>query len=92
MPIYKLGSSPLVHAPGLVAWAINAYRTPKDRAVVLRVVIDTWRGFPEAEARSLLMELRPYSIDGETVIVTAPGDPPAEAGPLAEQERGRGSR
>ncbi len=41
MPTYRLGSTPLVHAPGLIEWAINAYAFPRDRAVILRIVTET---------------------------------------------------
>lgn len=92
MPTYKLGSSPAIHAPGLVAWAINAYKHPKDKSVVLRIIVETWPGFPEAEARLLLMTKRPYAIDGDTVIVATPDDPPADAEPLAHRNQGGNSR
>jgi len=52
MPTYRLGSSPLVHAPGLIAWAINGYAFPRDRTVILRVVTDTWPGLPEESPSS----------------------------------------
>lgn len=47
MPTYRLGSNPLVHAPSLIDWAINAYAFPRDRAAILRVVTETWPGLPE---------------------------------------------
>lgn len=50
MPTYKLGSSALVHAPGLIAWAINGYAFPKDRDTILRVVVDTWPTLAEHDA------------------------------------------
>lgn len=74
MPTYKLGSSPLVHAPGLVAWAINAYAFPRDQNVTLRVVTETWQGFPAEHARLLLAKSLPYQVDGETVIFAVPNN------------------
>lgn len=72
MPTYSLGSSPLVHASGLVAWAINAYAFPRDQAITLRVVTEMWPGFPAGHARLLLTKTQPYTVDGETVIFTVP--------------------
>lgn len=74
MPTYNLGSSPLVHAPGLVAWAINAYAFRRDQNITLRVVTETWPGFPAEHARLLLAKSRPYKVDGETVIFDVPED------------------
>lgn len=92
MPTYKLGSSPAIYAPGLVAWAINAYKHPKDKSVVRRIIVETWPGFPEAEACLVLKAKRAYTIDGDTVIVTTPDDPPAETEPLADRNQGGNSR
>nr|WP_295468855.1 hypothetical protein [Mesorhizobium sp.] len=69
MPSYRLGSSPLVHAPGLIEWAINAYAFPRDRAVILRVVTETWPGLPEAHARLLLSRGLSYGLEHDTVIL-----------------------
>jgi hypothetical protein len=44
MPTYRLGSNPLVHAPGLIEWPVSAYAFPRDRAVILRVITETWSG------------------------------------------------
>lgn len=68
MPTYRLGSSPLVHAPGLIEWAINAYAFPRDRAVILRVVTETWPGLPEEHAVLLLSPAISYKRDDDTVI------------------------
>lgn len=69
MPTYRLGSSPLVHAPGLIEWAINAYAFPRDRAVVLRVVTETWPGLPEEHASLVLSRALSYNLDDDTVIL-----------------------
>lgn len=74
MPTYNLGSSPLVHAPGLVAWAINAYAFPRDRKITLRIVTETWPSFPAEYARLLLTRTLPYRVDGETVVFAVPED------------------
>ena len=72
MPIYRLGSSPLVHAPGLIAWAINAYAFPRDRAAVLRVVTETWPGLPEQHARLLLSSQLSYRLEDDTLVLDVP--------------------
>ncbi|GAA4134601.1 hypothetical protein ACFFTN_13195 [Aminobacter aganoensis] len=69
MPTYKLGSSSLVHAPGLIAWAINAYVFPRDRAAILRVVTDTWPGLPADSARRLLTGEQAYRIEDDTIVI-----------------------
>lgn len=68
MPIYRLGSSPLVHAPGLIEWAINAYAFPRDRAAILRVVTETWPGLPDAHAMLLLSLGLAYGLDHDTLV------------------------
>lgn len=69
MPIYRLGSSPLVHAPGLIEWAINAYAFPRDRAAILRVVTETWPGLPDTHAMLLLSRGLAYRLDHDTVVL-----------------------
>lgn len=72
MPIYRLGSSPLVHAPGFIAWAINAYAFPRDRAVILRVLTEMWPGLPEDHARLILSRDLPYRLEDDTVVLDVP--------------------
>jgi len=72
MPTYRLGSSPLVHAPGFLAWAINAYAFARDRAVILRVVTDTWPGPREDHASLLLSGDLPYRLEDDTVVLDSP--------------------
>jgi hypothetical protein len=69
MPTYRLGSSPLVHAPGLIVWAINAYAFPRDRAAILRVVIDTWSGLPDETARRLLSGDLAYRVENDAIVI-----------------------
>ncbi len=76
MPIYRLGSRPLVQAPGVIAWAINAFAFPRDRAVVT----ETWPGLEEAHARLLLSRDLPYRLEGDTIVLDVPetNDPAAK--------------
>lgn len=67
---YRLGSSPLIHAPGVIAWAINGYGFKRDRKNMLQVVTKGW-GIPEEAAKALLSGKAKYQIENETVVFTA---------------------
>ena len=82
MPIYRLGSNELIHAPGVVAWAINGYHFKRDRAVLRRVIVDGWPGVPDHAAQQLLSGAAPYHVDGDTVVFTV--DDPPLATPVAK--------
>lgn len=82
MLIYRLGSNELVHAPGVVAWAINGYHFKRDRAVLRRVIVDGWPGVSDHAAHQLLSGAAPYHVDGDTVVFTVDDPPPAT--PVAE--------
>jgi hypothetical protein len=72
MTTYRLASSDLVHAPGLIAWAINGYAFPKDRKAILNVV-KAWN-VPEPALKALLSRNAPYSVEGDVVVFDyAPG-------------------
>jgi hypothetical protein len=70
MPTYRLGSSPLINAPGIVARAINGYAFERDRPVLLRVVAEGWPSIPEDHVSMLLSTTVPYDVDGDTVVFT----------------------
>lgn len=67
---YRLGSSGLVHAPGLIAWAINGYAFKRDQKNLLRIVADSW-GIPKDAAHKLLSKEVPYRIENDVVIFAA---------------------
>lgn len=67
---YRLRSSERVYAPGLIAWAINSYRSSVDREAIVIIVRDGWR-IPEYAAISLLAEIVPYTVEGDSVVFTA---------------------
>ncbi|QIB41251.1 hypothetical protein G3A56_25685 (plasmid) [Rhizobium oryzihabitans] len=69
MATYRLGSSPAVHTPGIVAWAINGYHFEDDRPNCAR---SSWKTYnlPEIAADQLLSKKVPYTIEGETVVFT----------------------
>lgn len=75
MPIYRLGSNELVHAPGVVAWAINGYAFDRDRDVLRRVIVDGWPGVPADAAHQLLSGEVPHTIEGDVVVFTSDHEP-----------------
>lgn len=81
MPTYRLGSSSLIHAPGLIAWAINAFAFPRDRPVTLRIVTETWPGLEEEHARLLLTRALSYTIEDDTVVLDVSDTIPSAATP-----------
>jgi len=69
MKTYRLASSSLVHTPGLIAWAVNGYKFPKDRPRLLEIVSSTWN-LPRKATEALLSEKVKYTVHNETVIFT----------------------
>lgn len=67
---YRMGSSALIHTPGIVRWAINGYSFPRDRNVMLKVIREGY-GIPTPAARALLSQAVPYTVEGDTVTFTA---------------------
>ena len=68
MKTYRLGSSPAVHTPGIIAWAINGYAFEEDQAQMVKVVCDTFPTLPAHAARQLLSKEVAYTVEGETVV------------------------
>ena len=66
---YRLGSTDMVSAPGMVRWAINGSYFEKDRAQLVNVIAKTW-GVPEDAAKALVMRQVPYTIEDEAVVFT----------------------
>lgn len=66
MDTYRLTSSPLIYAPGILAWAINGYKFPRDRANMLNVVRQTWN-LSEECAEALLSGNISYRIEDDAV-------------------------
>ena len=70
MKTYRLGSTPLISAPGIVVWAINGYAFKADRKNLVRVIRDGWK-VPEEAAVALLSGAAVYEISDEVVVFTA---------------------
>ncbi|UGY15184.1 hypothetical protein HAP48_0042780 [Bradyrhizobium septentrionale] len=67
---FRLGSSPMVSAPGMVRWAIAGAKFPRDRKTVANVIAQTW-SVPMAAAIKLVTQTVPFTVEGETVVFTA---------------------
>jgi hypothetical protein len=61
MSTYTLGSSSFVHAPGLIAWAINGAAFPSDRKKMINMVAKGWN-IPEEAAAALVLKKVPYTV------------------------------
>lgn len=68
MTTYRLGSSPMVHTPGLVAWAINGYHFKDDRPALMKVMRSY--DIPDIAIEALLSAKVPYTVDDDTVVFT----------------------
>lgn len=69
---YKLGSSPMIYSPGIVAWAINGAKFKKDRPKMIRIISDGW-GLPYSIAEGLLLGKVPYKIEDDAVVFSVEG-------------------
>nr|WP_210339129.1 hypothetical protein [Ensifer sp. ENS04] len=61
----------MVHAPGIIAWAISGYWNEPDRQQLRRVITGTWSGIPVDVVDKVLSKELPYSVDDETVVIDA---------------------
>lgn len=72
MTTYRLTSTPLIHTPGVVAWAINGYAFKRDRPQLMQVM-RSYPDLPDEAIDALLSKQVPYEIeDGDTVVFTYP--------------------
>jgi hypothetical protein len=67
---YRLGSAEMVHAPGLVRWAINGAKFERDRKTVTNVIAATW-SIPYEAALALTTGKAAFALDGDTVVFEA---------------------
>lgn len=63
----RLTSTPMVHTPGILAWAKNGYAFKKDRKAMRNVVAQTY-SLTEQCADDLLSGKTPYTVEGENVV------------------------
>lgn len=74
MTTYRLQSSPMIHTPGILAWAMNGYRFDKDRAQLLGVFTAAFPAIPSEDLHRLLSGETPHRVEGETVIFSTGGE------------------
>lgn len=67
---YRLQSSPMVHTPGLIAWAINGYAFENDRQQLRRVISETFSSLTADAVHKLLSREIPYTVEDEAVVFT----------------------
>ena len=66
----RLGSSNLVHAPGLLRWCQSAYRTG-DAAVAVRVLSQTY-SIGDTLAEGVLCGRIPVTVEDDAVLLCVP--------------------
>lgn len=72
MTRYRMQSAPMIHTPGLVAWAINGAAFEADRPQMIKVISDGY-GIPRDAAAALVTGAASYTLedDGQTVVFEA---------------------
>lgn len=68
MTQYRMLSTPMVHTPGLLAWAMNGYQFEEDREHMLRVMTSTFEAIPPGVMHKLLAGEIPFQVEDENVI------------------------
>lgn len=70
----RLESGPMVNCAGILRWAINGYKFPKDRPNLRRVIREGWAHplLTNKVVDKLLSGNLPYTLDGDNVIIELP--------------------
>ncbi len=69
MTTYRLGSNDLIHAPGILHWAMTGYAFKDDRPYLVNVITSGW-GIPKAAVHALLSGKTQITIEESTVVFT----------------------
>jgi hypothetical protein len=64
----------MVYAPGVVRWAANGYKWPKDRANMVRVIAEGW-GIPSEAVDALLSGAAPHTVEDDAVVFSYTDEP-----------------
>lgn len=64
-----LTSTSMIHAPGILAWAINGAKFKKDRAKMVKVM-QSWPGLTVKEWEGVLDGTIPHTVEGDKVLIT----------------------
>jgi len=65
---YRLLSTPAVHTPGLLAWAMNGYHFEADRPTILHIMTNAFEGIPSEAMNGLLAGKIPFRVEDENII------------------------
>lgn len=68
MTQYRLLSTPMVHTPGLLAWAMNGYQFEEDQPTLLHIMTSTFEGIPSGVMHTLLAGKIPFQVEDENII------------------------
>jgi len=79
MTTYKLQSTPMIHAPGLIRYAQAVYSGGQKK--LARQIINSWHGLPPGLVERILSKRVEVAIDGDACLITAPD--------IAEEVRAR---
>jgi hypothetical protein len=66
MSTVRLCSAPMIHTPGVIAWAKNGYQLPRDRKNMVRIITESFGLTPEC-AHDLLSGRVEYTVNEDTV-------------------------
>jgi hypothetical protein len=67
---FRLASTEMVHAPGLLRWAMNGAKFKKDRPK-MRNVMKSWpTDLTDKEWDGVLLGTIPHTIEGDVVVIT----------------------
>lgn len=66
---YHMLSSPMIHTPNIVAWAINGYNFEENRDRMIDLLVAGYK-LPRHAAKALLSGEVNYSIEGDEVVFT----------------------
>ena len=69
MSKFVLGSSPMIHTPGILRWAINGYAFKRDRKNILNVFTSGWPTVPVDALKAVLAKQLPVIINEEAGTV-----------------------
>lgn len=71
MKTYRLASTEMISAPGMIRWAINGYAFKRDRAIMAKIITEGWPGLTKEATKALLSKSVPFTVEEETVVFTA---------------------
>jgi len=67
---FRLASTNMVNAPGILAWAMNGHKFKKDRKR-MRDVMKSWpTDMTDAEWDGVLSGSIPHTIEGSVIVIT----------------------